>query len=357
MRTPTAGVAAVPALLSWLRAQPGGAVGPLQVGTSKLGLGSGCFASQALVHGERLLAIPASAIIDLQAGSIYESFARDEGDRAALAAVLARQHLGDRSSRFAPYMAVLPQRSQSDTHVLWWHASEVELLTGTARQEYDSLDTEVREVSHTLRKTLLAAEVRLHGRRAVNEAVRAAYVSVLSRSFHIDTAERGEVQAMVPVLDLLQHSPRPSVIYATETCATTGGSVVVARSVGGHARGSELSIDYGSHPDFVFGTHYGFVPPLAQRRSSCYTTLCLGEKSRGRAAAHGAAAVLSAQDAARGTVHMEGPWSEAATRAQPDAALAAVLDAAGTASSWCVCRGPTRPRPKRPRRTLTMGAR
>ena len=38
---------------------------------------------------------------------------------------------------------------------------------------------------------------------------------------------------------------------------------------------------YGSHPDFVFGVHYGFVPPLLEQRGSCYTVLRFDQALRG----------------------------------------------------------------------------
>ena len=53
----------------------------------------------------------------------------------------------------------------------------------------------------------LAADVARHGHHAVGEAVRSAYVSLYSRAFNLED-ESSSGQALVPLLDALQHSAR-----------------------------------------------------------------------------------------------------------------------------------------------------
>ena len=56
-----------------------------------------------------------------------------------------------------------------------------------------------------------------------------------------------------------------------------GQGLIVARTLVALPEGAELAISYGGHPDFVFGAHYGFVPPLLEQPSSCYTVLRLDQ--------------------------------------------------------------------------------
>lgn len=284
LSAPTA--TAVPNLLSWLKAQPGGGLGPVNFGVSECGAGGGVFASRAIDDGEALLSIPVSCIITSSLGGapldVVRAAGGEEGERAALAAYVARQQLSS-SSPYNEFLAVLPQRATGDLHMLWWGESEVgELRGSTAFEECDSLRSEVDKVIEELSQGEMSAEVTAHGQAAVAEAVRAAYVSVLSRCFtvpigisrtrvggdggfnpsgddaKVEVGEGGEggeegeegdsseqLKALIPVLDFFQHGGEPSVNYQFEECPTTGVSLVVARSMGSHPMGTELRITYG----------------------------------------------------------------------------------------------------------------
>ena len=63
--------------------------------------------------------------------------------------------------------------------------------------------------------------------------------------------------------------------HATVRYSYGEGRRVEVFAVGGHAAGAEMTICYGTHPDMVFGAHYGFVP--AAQAASCYTVLRLNE--------------------------------------------------------------------------------
>ena len=313
-----------PTMLKCVSSIPGSQLGPMRFGRSGLGDGGGVFANRAIKDGELLCAVPMSAIISISIavdretwrgssepdmGEAFQTLLEEDGERAALAGYLAKMSLADESlnpSWFSAYSATLPKWSVSDPHMLWWSDDEVALLRGcTAHLECLSVRQEVSEVTATLSSSVLAAEVSAQGQRAVDEAVRAAYVSVLSRSFTLG-AERGEVemdestspplqtiQALVPVLDFFQHGAAPSVGYAYEQGADGEGTLIVARAIGDIPVGTELSISYGCHPDFVFGVHYGFVPPLLEQRGSCYAVLRFDEEDAAAVAAAG-------EDAQRG---------------------------------------------------------
>ena len=267
--------APVSGLVDWLTSQPGGRVGPIRFADSEMGDGGGGYATRALKDGEELFSIPLSTVItandaigDQDVGEELERVCYEEGERAAIAGYLARGNLAASKGVdpwFSAYSAVLPKRELSDPHMLWWTQDEVTLLRGlTAHAECVSMRKEVAEVTQTLSKGALAAEVAEHGQEAVDEAVRAAYVSVLSRSFTVGSeafvemesdAEGSELKALIPLLDCLQHGPTPTVGYSYEDGEDGEGVLIVARTLGDQPAGTELSITYGSHPDFVFGVH------------------------------------------------------------------------------------------------------
>ena len=128
-------------LVDWLGSMPGGRLGPVRFAESQLGVGGGGYATRALKAGDMVLAVPLSAAItvddatsDPAVGEALGRVCAAEGERAALAAYLARGQLATRRGRdswFAAYSAVLPQRGPTDPHMLWWTAAEVGLLRGS----------------------------------------------------------------------------------------------------------------------------------------------------------------------------------------------------------------------------------
>ena len=320
-------------LLAWMTAQPGGALGPVTFGNSKCGDGGGVFSSRAIDDGEALVSIPVSCIITSSLGGtafdVIRAATGAEGERAALAAFIARQQLSP-VSPFDEFLAVLPQRQADELHMLWWDESEVEQLTGsTALAECDSLRTEVDKVIARLSEGELSAEVAAHGQAAVAEAVRAAYVCVLSRCFTVpigmsrsdggfnptgkdaevaavEGGEAGEggdscelLKALIPVLDLFQHGGEPSVNYAFEECPTTGVSLVVARSIGAHPLGTELRITYGASASCAAAASASAAHLLPQPSSRCPRGLHLRHPLWLRAAAAAAARLLLHHSALR----------------------------------------------------------
>ena len=333
-----------PALLRWVAQLPGAAVGPISLAPSDCGIGGGMYLTEAARDGDLLFAVPMEAAITLHTalsdaaiGLELRDVWEHEGERAATAGFVAA-HLLDPSSFFAPYLATLPARTAGlPQHVLWWDAHEVALLDGTtAARECASIRDEVDDVCRVLRDGALSSLVAAHGDDAVDEAVRRAFAALFSRSFDLpDAFDLGT--CLVPLLDCLQHSAAPSVRYGWGE-GEGGESRLEGRAVGSLAAGTELSISYGEHPDTVFGSHYGFVPPLMQQPSSCYTVLRLGHELAD--GGMGAAAVLAAQHEAEerrldddASEDDDAAWSVEGLRSAPGAALASLLAAVGTASA------------------------
>ena len=333
-----------PALLRWVAQLPGAAVGPISLAPSDCGIGGGMYLTEAARDGDLLFAVPMEAAITLHTalsdaaiGLELRDVWEHEGERAATAGFVAA-HLLDPSSFFAPYLATLPARTADlPQHVLWWDAHEVALLDGTtAARECASIRDEVDDVCRVLRDGALSSLVAAHGDGAVDEAVRRAFAALFSRSFDLpDAFDLGT--CLVPLLDCLQHSAAPSVRYGWGE-GEGGESRLEGRAVGSLAAGTELSISYGEHPDTVFGSHYGFVPPLMQQPSSCYTVLRLGHELAD--GGMGAAAVLAAQHEAEerrldddASEDDDAAWSVEGLRSAPGTALASLLAAVGTASA------------------------
>jgi len=324
-----------PGLFRWLAAMPGAHVGPVRVGPSECGMGGGLYLTERVSDGDLLFAVPHSAVMSVEAafadprlGTGLAALSESDGDRAALAGFVASKLLA--SDARSPYLATLPARSAVDPqHMLWWGRDEVSLLEGTgAHRECLRLREEVDEVAVTLSGDTLQSDVGRCGQQAVDEAVRAAYVSILSRAFTIDAGGAGVgagAPALIPLLDTMQHSAHATVRYSYGE-----GRRVEVFAVGGHAAGAEMTICYGTHPDMVFGAHYGFVP--AAQAASCYTVLRLNEVDAALFGI-GAGRVLDAQRAAE-TQANDDRWTDERVRATPFAALAGVLAFAGTAAEY-----------------------
>lgn len=77
---------------------------------------------------------------------------------------------------------MLPSRDDH-SNVLWWSDDELALLAGTSAHGEARLIAEADAVCGELLADALATDVEAHGEDAVIAAVRAALVTVLSRSY------------------------------------------------------------------------------------------------------------------------------------------------------------------------------
>ena len=245
-------------MLDWVRSMQGGATsfGPVRVAESECGIGGGVYLTESVCDGDLLFSVPMDAVMTLQVATAHPDIGaslvaawQSCGERAAIAGLVAHEQLHS-APRFWPYIATLPTRS-TDSHMLWWDIAEVALLKGTsAFYECLSLRAEVDAATCVLTGGALAGDVTAYGQDAVEEAVRAAYVSVLSRAFRIK-AEGHEALALIPVHDMIQHSATPMVDYEYGRDPLTGGACFEVRAIGDHAAGAEVTTTYGSHPDMI----------------------------------------------------------------------------------------------------------
>jgi hypothetical protein len=92
----------------------------------------------------------------------------------------------------------------------------------------------------------------------IDRAVRGAIVSILSRAFFQENSE-DEENRLVPLLDMLQHSPEPNVVHRVED-GEDGDLIVRARQT--LEAGTELlnCYDGGELSDAKFLSSFGFVP-------------------------------------------------------------------------------------------------
>ena len=274
----------------------GGFVGPVAIRQSALGFGFGCYTTREIEADELLFIVPArlqisapTALLDTVCGAGFD----DERPVAAIAGFMAMSVLC-RSLEHLPYLSTLAA-SPDETHVLWWTSTEMALLLGTsAHEEATELRAEADEaVAATLSNEPLRDAVALAlqdetDQRAgadagevdkrLSEAVRAAYSCILSRAFGVHDLRFGpNNREMVPILDMLQHGGgKHSVTYSDEVIdevfdAATEAECNKILATPNHPslccevranrrlrKGSELTTDYGAHPDFVFGSHYSF---------------------------------------------------------------------------------------------------
>ena len=252
------------ALLDWIKEQEGSEIHPsIELRPSTLGDGYGAFVSSAVNEGDLLFAIPRSACVTLEigmddpeCGPTYRKLiekAGPGGNTVVLAGFLATERLRSleyaeqmrekgesvcADSVFAPYLETLPweRGTNHQEHILFWNDEDVEtLLAGTmAYSEAVSLRDEVEHAAKVLDgivgKTVRTFrgeggdttgfkwpwEVTLESTsppspvKGLPEAVRGAFVSLLTRAFQDGD---GDEEKLVPMLDLLQHSDAPNVSH------------------------------------------------------------------------------------------------------------------------------------------------
>ena len=265
----------------------GGWIGPVMIRPSDLGHGYGCYTTRDIEDDELLFIVPAkvqisapTAFLDNVCGATFAN--EDATAMTAIAGFMAMSALCG-SAEHTPYLSTLPL-SPDEPHILWWSDREIALLAGTsahdeATQIRDQADEAVASAlrNHPLREAVALSlqESESDGEvdERLSESVRAACSCILSRAF--GTADGGS--EMVPILDMLQHGGgEHSVSYSDEVMdavfeTATKAECDLIHATPNHAslccevranrrlsKGTELTTDYGAHPDFVFGSHYSF---------------------------------------------------------------------------------------------------
>lgn len=274
------------ALLGWLR-QSGAYIGPIDIRTSQCGDGAGAFLTRPVPDGEPLFAVPRTACVstdnaemDPDCGKHFAALRQHGGDGGAgvaLAGFVAKSWLCSGSAGlYGSYLSSLPwAASPNQDHVIWWTDEEVEQLLGGSAALKAALEMRdgVTATSKLLRP-LLASSLPPGSRRtaaaraacddSIDQALRGAFVSVLSRAFESDAElfpGRAGCRELVPLLDMLQHSEHPSITHGTEFSAESDEELVVARSIGARPAGHELVIRYHHDLDAAeFFAQFGFAP-------------------------------------------------------------------------------------------------
>lgn len=283
-------------LTSWLRSFPGAQIGPLELGPSRLGGGTGAFLTADVREGDVLLAIPAAAcpslsmaLSDDEVGEKLEPLTKlgPGGATVALAGFLAyRWCVSGPEGEAGAYLRHLTwERRPGCEHVVWWSEEEVDaLLRGsTCLEDARGVRAEVELGIRAIRGLLLpsvAWRYATQGRAPwaadaeLKRAARGAFVAILTRAFtvgdDVEGGEGGEPAAgergaeeqrgvaesqLVPWLDMFQHGEEPSIRYIIDADA---GAVVTARRP--LPAGHELVNNYGKLSDSKFFTRFGFVP-------------------------------------------------------------------------------------------------
>ena len=250
------------ALLDWMAHNDALSIGP----STYSGGGQGLFVTRDVAQGEVLLTIPESNVIsvedawqDEELGDAF-CFLTDEGGAggkmASLMGFVAKEMLKKEESYWHPYLCMLPKQSSQSDHVLWWSNDEIEfLLAGSnVHGKVVALRSDTDCAIDILWQVLQTEDIELPPKVEWDDAVRAAYVSILSRAFEDDAVD---CTKLLPVLDMTQHSSEANLEHSTN--AQTGEVVVKARC--DLIVGQELTIDYSQELEpFQFFPIYGFVP-------------------------------------------------------------------------------------------------
>eukprot|EP00978_Attheya_sp_CCMP212_P007432 scaffold17213_cov57-Attheya_sp.AAC.2 len=276
-------------LLDWLSTMPGTQVDNIELRRSELGDGLGGYATKPIQDGQVVFVVPSEAFISVSTALTHpqlgpqmwqlwqDSKGTDSNGSTVLAGFIAHVQLNKDKDACHVYPDMLPKKGPNEKHALWWSEEEVELLRGsTAHDALVELRQDVDDSIATLTSVcgVLAADVEKHGAAAVDEAVRAGFVSILSRTYAVYSTEGRDYRTLIPLLDALNHAEPQNIQYSFHGQAGEAGmsGILVATAIGPIKKGAELTISYGQHPAHIFATHYGFVPSTYSR----YVTLKLG---------------------------------------------------------------------------------
>mmetsp|Transcript_29229 Transcript_29229/g.43632 ORF Transcript_29229/g.43632 Transcript_29229/m.43632 type:complete len:378 (-) Transcript_29229:17-1150(-) len=292
--------------------------------------GYGAFAGEDIDEGEILLKIPVAkcvtlqdALEDLECGPSFANLLKKAGpgsDTVVIAGYLAKEYLllkefdrrisegatADDDSemrrlaniKFAAYLRTLPwgRGVNAQEHVLFWKDEDVDALLEGSLAYKDATETRATVkmatkvlnaiISPVIRKARAEEEPESKDEgfrfpwqqepepessdeeilEGLEDAVRGAFVIMLSRSFAETVGENTQEDRLEPLLDMLQHSNAPN----TECLVKgDGGSIVEVRASKVITSGDELFNRYKSEEDenmpyHKFFTRFGFVPGVVE---------------------------------------------------------------------------------------------
>jgi len=275
---------------------------------SSRGGGYGAFVTESIDEEELLFTIPRSACISLSdaisdpsCGDAFKKLmekAGPGGNTVVMAGYMAKEwlksleHTKEESdvtdSSFGPYLSTLPWERgiNSQEHILYWSDEDIEkylkgsMCYGEAkdlRSEVELaikvLNSVVGQPTREIRGEMIEEsgfkwpwEVKVEKAQGMveglPEAVKGAFVAVLTRSFQ---DEGSDEEIMEPLLDMLQHSDEPNVSHKMRKADGT----IEVRARKGIEAGEELLNQYRSEreenmPYHRFFTLFGFVPGIQE---------------------------------------------------------------------------------------------
>jgi SET domain len=286
-------------LLQWMRSNNAEISDKLFIQESTFGVGYGAFVSAQVEEGDILFTVPreacvtlADALKDPKCGETFSKVmekAGPGGNTVVMAAYLAKEYLisFEQDVKFGPYLETLPWERgiNSQEHILFWSDDDIDnnLRGSFCYAEAKELRSEVTLASKII-NTIIGDSVRsARGEMddgfkwpwqitpketagkpidGLDQAVRGAFVSLLTRAFQDGD---GDEEKLVPMLDVLQHSEQPNVRHAMRK---DDGTVEV-RARRTIAAGEELLNQYRSEEDenmpyHRFFTRFGFVPGIME---------------------------------------------------------------------------------------------
>lgn len=282
-------------LLDWLSSAKHAEISAkIELRPSTRGGGYGAFLTASVDQDELLFTIPRDACItladatgDKQCGELFQKLidkAGPGGNTVAMAGFIAKERLKSLKSEeaendYGPYLATLPWERgvNNQDHVLYWSDEELEtLLAGTmCYGEATDLRAEVvlaiKVLDTIIGRPIDDGNFKFPWQKEENprqpveglpEAVKAAFVCLLTRAFQDDN---GDEEKLVPLLDMLQHSDQPNVSHVMQK---DDGTVEVRARRSLNA-GEELLNQYRSEmeenmPYHRFFTRFGFVPGIQE---------------------------------------------------------------------------------------------
>ena len=289
------------AFLTWLKKQNDSFVSEkIELKPSSLvGGGFGAFVTSAVEADELLFRVPRGACItmsdafnDPHFGESFQKLvekAGPGGNTVVLAGYIAKERLKNFNSeetsvdsKYSSYLATLPWKRgvNNQEHILYWTDDEIEtLLRGTMccgeatdlRREVDLaikvLDSIFARPSRTFKFPWDKEDSPQVPLNELPEAVKAAFVCLLTRAFQDDTAgdDTNDEEKLVPLLDMLQHSEEPNVSHVM--LRESNGDVEV-RSRRALEAGEELLNQYRSEMEESMPYHRVSFS-LAQSSQSC----------------------------------------------------------------------------------------
>mmetsp|Transcript_13165 Transcript_13165/g.28231 ORF Transcript_13165/g.28231 Transcript_13165/m.28231 type:complete len:1436 (-) Transcript_13165:969-5276(-) len=241
-----------------------------------------CFvAVEDIEPGDGLISIPQSILLhaevalnDSQYGEAFrrlkDEMASQADQRHLLCLLLLLEKCRDSASNWAPYMHILPKKYDDP---FWWTPSELSLLRGTrlgmslvhyrpALQQLQTWACRLEELYKSLNPDQPAGPLSRYrdGWAMTPEAACWARSTVWSRAFTVHQLADGKrnVVAMVPVLDMIDHSPAVEVVWHT---GPQGDQDFQFVPLHGTPKGNVVYNNYGGKGNDEFLLGYGFAIP------------------------------------------------------------------------------------------------